>query len=80
MNSLNFYGYVLAIFLLQVNLFGVERVDINSSAIQSNNESSFAATSVDGRYVVFASYFDNLVPGFKTTAKGNSFGAQRASF
>jgi archaellum component FlaF (FlaF/FlaG flagellin family) len=39
------------------------RVSITSGGVQANNATVFPKISADGRYVVFASYASNLVPG-----------------
>jgi WD40 repeat protein len=40
-----------------------ERVSVDSSGAEGNDESERASISADGRYVAFASAADNLVPG-----------------
>ena len=47
------------------NLFALstERVSVDASGVQANGDSHDAAISPDARYVAFASYATNLVPG-----------------
>jgi hypothetical protein len=40
-----------------------QRMSVDSSGHQANNESQYPSISTDGRYVVFGSYASNLVPG-----------------
>jgi Tol biopolymer transport system component len=40
-----------------------ERVSVDSSGVEGNGRSSIPSISADGRYVAFASYADNFVPG-----------------
>src|SRR5262249_45043093 len=41
----------------------IERVSVSSSGVQGNGASGLPSISADGRYVVFESDADNLVPG-----------------
>ena len=41
----------------------IERVSVTDAGNQGNNESEHPSISADGRYVAFASYASNLVPG-----------------
>jgi hypothetical protein len=40
-----------------------ERVSVDSTGMQGNDDSALASISADGRYVAFASFATNLVPG-----------------
>lgn len=51
------------IFLHDRQTGATERVNLSVSGEQSNGESAHVALSADGRYIVFESYADNLVPG-----------------
>ncbi|MBK9054960.1 MAG: PD40 domain-containing protein [Chloroflexi bacterium] len=43
--------------------FRISRVSVSSEGLQGNAESTLPDISNDGRYVVFSSFADNLVPG-----------------
>lgn len=53
----------LDIFVKDTKKGVLELVSVSASGVQGNGDSRFSSLSADGRYVVFQSYADNLVPG-----------------
>jgi WD40 repeat protein len=59
-------------FVHDLELGVTERVSVSSSGVEANGASGGGSISADGRYVIFTSQADNLVPG-DTNGKGDAF-------
>ena len=55
------------VFVLDRTTGNVERVSVGTGGVQSNGPSDYADISADGRFVVYESQADNLVPGDTNT-------------
>jgi len=56
-------NHLVDIFVRDRQTGATERVNVASTGAEANNGSQYASISADGRYVAFASFASNLVPG-----------------
>ena len=51
------------VFVKDIQTGEIERISVSSAGVQGNDGSASASISVDGRFIAFQSYANNLVPG-----------------